>query len=1218
MLKRNTKRIFAMLLAVALVFGSVSVPTVAYAADDVYPEISGVTVSKNAMTNADRTVEVTVNGTALPETLYYRLYRVDPVGGYDVTVVDNTAVTGEGTDTTRTFTVEIPENTSGQDEKWKVGVNYLNNPNGFKKSSVITLSANGGSETPNPVEPGKPDTFDNKVLKVKVVDESGKAVAGVALYLESANFAGRGDVAFERVTDTNGMASYTCDSNDMLDNTYYLQTTSDSGYTCEPIEVYVEENDDGDLAVSEIDGEAYTGEVTLTVKKEAAKVDKSKLEAAINAYVDKESCTDASYQVYAAALAEAKAVNEDTNATQEEVDAATTKLTKARNALVYLNLQATIDKNELPRKGGTVTITANGVLNEKVWWVLQLGKSNSMGLTYTTVGNEVNETAVVDGKATIAVEIPENTTGEEVTYRVRVSASEPKVYAGSYSWSSPKSFMIKVAAEDVEAVDKTALAAAIEKEDNSYKNEGAFLSSTWEAYKTALAAAKTVNAKENATQEEVNTALKNLNAAVSGLTYLSLDKVTVTPDSLESAGGTVTVKAEGILNAKVWWKLEKKSADGYYETEGESVNEAVLSADKTFTIEIPANTAETAAEYRIQVKETQPSPYMWGVTRKATFTVAGKSAIPEEITSVTATAETVAYEGGSVDFTVVGTSLKAEDLEVTGTPSVTVKNLTGTDTELKFTVEFPANTAISAKKYEISIKVKGQDKEEKVSVTVNGVNTISGKDALEHPSYILDVRAEDKIAVTGKIPGSQTCPQFPIDDASLDEKMQAFAERYKDNTDPIYIMCNSGFVGAPRATKNLLAAGIAPSRIFTIVGGASDEDIRTALVKVGWNQTEDGWTYRNEDGSYISGGWRAIDGSWYYFDAEGYRTEGWKVIGGTWYYFDKATGIMAENGFYDIDGATYCFKAGGAMATGWQVIDGADYFFTGSGAMAKNQWSGSYYLGEDGKMLTNAWAGVYHVGADGIYQNGWLKLDEGWYYLGTNGVVQTGWIQVGNNWYYGQPDSENPGLLVENKFYDINGATYYFKEGGYMAISWQVIDGADYFFTGSGAMAKNQWSGSYYLGADGKMMTNAWVDFYYVGANGVYQNGWLKLEEGWYYLGTNGVLRFGWFQVGNTWYFGDTDPDEGSVGIILDNTFAEIDGVNYFFNAGGAMATGWVLFENGEEVYFYFNGSGAMVTSAWVGNYYLNEDGVMARNEWVDGGRYYVGDDGLWIPNAQK
>ena len=1140
MLKRNTKRIFAMLLAVALVFGSFSVPTVAYAADEVYTEISGVTVSKDAMTNADRKVEVTVTGTALPETLYYKLYKVD--GRYDVNPGGNTAVTAEGTDTTRTFAVEIPENTSGQDEEWKVGVNYISVPNGWKKSSVITLSADGGSETPDPGKPDEPDTFDDTVLNVKVVDESGKAVAGVALYLESANFAGRGDVAFAEVTDASGMASYTCDSNDMLDNTYYLQTTSDSGYTCEAIEVYVEENDDGDLAVSEIDGKAYTGEVTLTVKEAAVKVDKSKLEAAINAYVDKEAFTDASYQVYSAALAEAKAVNEDANATQEKVDAATTKLTKARNALVYLDLKATADKAELPGEGGTVTVTATGVLNEKVWWVLEVGQPNATGyMIYTSVGKEVNETAVVDGKATIAVEIPENTTDEAVTYRIRVSATEPKMYAGRYSWSSPKNLSVTVAVKGAEAVDKTALAAAIEKEDNSYKNESAFLSSTWEAYQTALAAAKTVNAKEDATQEEVNTALSNLNAAVNGLTYLSLTKVTVTPDSLTSEGGTITVKAEGILNAKVWWKLEKKSAEGNYEPEGADVNEAVLSADNTFTIELPANTAETAAEYRIQVKETQPSAWMWGVTQKATFTVAGKPVIPEEITSVTATAETVAYEGGSVDFTVVGTSLKAEDLEVTGTPAVTVKNLTGTDTELKFTVEFPANTAISAKKYEISVKVKGQDKEEKVSVTVNGVNTISGKDALEYPSsYILDVRAEDKIAATGKILGSHTCPQFPIDDASLDEKMQAFAERYKDNTAPIYIMCNSGFVGAPRATKNLLAAGIAPSRIFTIVGGASDEDIRAALVKVGWNQTEDGWTYRNEDGSYISGGWRLIEGSWYYFDAEGYRTEGWKAIGGTWYYFDKATGIMAENGLYDIDGATYYFKADGAMATGWQVIDGADYFFTGSGAMAKNQWSGSYYLGEDGKMLTNAWVGVYHVGANGVYQKGWLKLDEGWYYLGTNGVVQTGWIQVGNNWYYGQPDSENPGLLVENKFYDINGATYYFKEGGYMAISWQVIDGADYFFTGSGAMAKNQWSGSYYLGADGKMMTNAWVGIYYVGANGVCQKGWLKLDEGWYYLGTNGAMvTSAW--VGN--YYLNED------GVMARNEW--VDGGKYYVGDDG-------------------------------------------------------------------
>lgn len=102
--------------------------------------------------------------------------------------------------------------------------------------------------------------------------------------------------------------------------------------------------------------------------------------------------------------------------------------------------------------------------------------------------------------------------------------------------------------------------------------------------------------------------------------------------------------------------------------------------------------------------------------------------------------------------------------------------------------------------------------------------------------------------------------------------------------------------------------------------------------------------------------------------------------------------------------------------------------------------------------------------------------------------MQTGWIQVGNNWYYGQPGSEKPGLLLEEKWLNLGNATYYFKAGGYMAISWQVIDGEDYFFTGSGAMAKSQWSGHYYLKADGKMARNEWVDGgkYFVNENGVW------------------------------------------------------------------------------------------------------------------------------------
>ena len=325
--------------------------------------------------------------------------------------------------------------------------------------------------------------------------------------------------------------------------------------------------------------------------------------------------------------------------------------------------------------------------------------------------------------------------------------------------------------------------------------------------------------------------------------------------------------------------------------------------------------------------------------------------------------------------------------------------------------------------------------------------------------------------------------------------------------------------------------------------------------KTGWQKDATGWWYKNADGSYPYSTWKAIDGAWYYFNASGYRVTGWQIIGGRWYYLDENTGVMAHD----------------------EWIDG--FYVTGSGAMA----------------------------------NGWAKLEKGWYYFGTDGIAKTGWIQVGNNWYYGQPDSEIPGLLVENAFRDINGATYYFKAGGYMAISWQVIDGEDYFFTGSGAMAKNQWSGSYYLGEDGKMLTNAWAGVYHVGADGAYQKGWLKLEEGWYYLGTSGAVQTGWIQVGNNWYYGQLGSE--NPGLLLEEKWLNLGNATYYFKAGGYMAISWQVID-GED--YFFTGSGAMAKSQWSGSYYLKEDGKMARNEWVDGGKYFVNENGVWVPNAKK
>ena len=59
-----------------------------------------------------------------------------------------------------------------------------------------------------------------------------------------------------------------------------------------------------------------------------------------------------------------------------------------------------------------------------------------------------------------------------------------------------------------------------------------------------------------------------------------------------------------------------------------------------------------------------------------------------------------------------------------------------------------------------------------------------------------------------------------------------------------------------------------------------------------------------------------------------------------------------------------------------------------------------------------------------------------------------------------------------------------------MAVGWQKVGSAWYWFDGSGAMASSRWVGDYYLGASGAMVTSQWVGAYYVGADGKWVPGY--------------------------------------------------------------------------------------------------------------------------------
>ena len=132
------------------------------------------------------------------------------------------------------------------------------------------------------------------------------------------------------------------------------------------------------------------------------------------------------------------------------------------------------------------------------------------------------------------------------------------------------------------------------------------------------------------------------------------------------------------------------------------------------------------------------------------------------------------------------------------------------------------------------------------------------------------------------------------------------------------------------------------------------------------------------------------------------------------------------------------------------------------------------------------------------------------------------------------------------------------------AQGWVKTGNAWYFHNQNGTLAKNAWAGNYWLGADGRMATNAWVDGgrYYVGSNGLWVKGAQKPAAA-----KSEVKKQGWVQNGSAW--------------------------NYYYQ-------------------------GNIVRNAWIGSYWLGADGRMATNTWVDGGRYYVGANGVWDKTVKK
>ena len=314
---------------------------------------------------------------------------------------------------------------------------------------------------------------------------------------------------------------------------------------------------------------------------------------------------------------------------------------------------------------------------------------------------------------------------------------------------------------------------------------------------------------------------------------------------------------------------------------------------------------------------------------------------------------------------------------------------------------------------------------------------------------------------------------------------------------------------------------------------STNQRVRTTTTAAGWVSSGGRWWYRNADGSYPKSTWKLINGSWYYFESDGWMATGWKKLGGEWYYLTSS----------------------GAMATGWVKLNGKYYFMNGSGVMQHDTWVDN---------------GAYYVNSDGVWVEGKTSQNRA---ESSRTDSAAGWVSGGGRWWYREAD------------------------GSYPRNSWKVINGSWYYFDGSGWMVTGwlkRASGWYYLEPGNGNMVTGWRKiggtWYYLNpGNGDMAQGWKKIGNVWYYLEPgNGGMATGWRKIGSTWYY--LNPTTGKMA----TGWTTVGGSKYYMNGSGAMLTDWQNID-GSEYYFY--SSGAMAVSTVIGGVEIGADGKASRTE---------------------
>lgn len=424
----------------------------------------------------------------------------------------------------------------------------------------------------------------------------------------------------------------------------------------------------------------------------------------------------------------------------------------------------------------------------------------------------------------------------------------------------------------------------------------------------------------------------------------------------------------------------------------------------------------------------------------------------------------------------------------------------------------------------------------------------------------------------------------------------------------------------------IFAATLIGTAVLTVT--PSTAQTVNAAVKTGWVKESGKW-YFYKDGVKATG-WQEWDGKRYYLNSDGtMKANEWMIdADGSIYYF-RSWGGAYKNCNAAINGRSYTFGADSKMQGSQWIVKGGNWYLTKDGKIATGwqEWQGSkYYLNSDGTMRSNewrlddsgkirylcSWGGAYknrsakingrsytfNSNAD-VTNTQWISLDGTWK-LAKDGRIATGWQTWDKNLYYLNSD----GSMKANEAFTDGGKLYFFRSwGGAYKNCWYTSGGKKYYLHDNSAAYQNEWLKAdgkwYYFQSDSTMATDTWIDNYYVDASGV----WIPSKE---------KPTDKWITSGNRKWYRHAD------GSYTKNDWELINGKYYRFDNEGWMVTGWKKIN---DIWYYMDKTtGERYGEGWHwidgSCYYMNANGEMAADTWIDG--YYVDASGKWIKDPKN